>query len=152
MIHGDPSLPYLNLTVHRAPAWRTQRPGWWRTVLAAALAGSGAAAIAAEPARGGDEIEGAWQVVSVEFAGQPLPGLEGARLVLLRGRKTFTLLSGATEEGTYALDPTRELKWMDSTTGGRTSTTLHNLYKRRGAMLASFAELMPFNDLVAVSY
>jgi hypothetical protein len=32
------------------------------------------------------------------------------------------------------------------------SFTLHNLYKRRGAMLASFTELMPFNDLVAVSY
>lgn len=32
------------------------------------------------------------------------------------------------------------------------SFTLHNLYKQRGAMLERFKELMPHNDLVAVSY
>jgi hypothetical protein len=32
------------------------------------------------------------------------------------------------------------------------SFTLHNLYKKRGAMLDAWRELMPFNDLVAVSY
>jgi len=32
------------------------------------------------------------------------------------------------------------------------SFTLHNLYKKRGAMLAAWKELMPYNDLVAVSY
>lgn len=32
------------------------------------------------------------------------------------------------------------------------SFTLHNLYKQRGAMLAELRELLPFNDLLAVSY
>lgn len=32
------------------------------------------------------------------------------------------------------------------------SFTLHNMYKEKGAMLAEFKKLMPFNDLVAVSY
>jgi uncharacterized protein (TIGR03067 family) len=32
------------------------------------------------------------------------------------------------------------------------SFTLHNMHKRRGGMLAGFRDLMPFNDLVAVSY
>jgi hypothetical protein len=32
------------------------------------------------------------------------------------------------------------------------SWTLHNMFKRRGRMLESFHELMPHNDLVAVSY
>jgi hypothetical protein len=30
--------------------------------------------------------------------------------------------------------------------------TLHNIYKQKGAMLAEFQKLMPFNDLIAVSY
>ena len=32
------------------------------------------------------------------------------------------------------------------------SWTLHNMFKRRGQMLAEFQKLMPYNDLVAVSY
>ena len=32
------------------------------------------------------------------------------------------------------------------------SWTLHNMYKKRGPMLETFKELMPHNDLVAVSY
>jgi hypothetical protein len=32
------------------------------------------------------------------------------------------------------------------------SLTLHNLFKQRGRMLAEFQRLMPYNDLVAVSY
>jgi len=32
------------------------------------------------------------------------------------------------------------------------SWTLHNMFKKRGAMLAEFKKLMPYNDLVAVSY
>lgn len=32
------------------------------------------------------------------------------------------------------------------------SFSLHNLYKKRGAMLEDWKKLMPFNDLVAVSY
>lgn len=32
------------------------------------------------------------------------------------------------------------------------SFTLHNMYKKKGAMLEQFKKLMPFNDLVAVSY
>jgi uncharacterized protein (TIGR03067 family) len=69
----------------------------------------------------GDEIAGAWRVVSVEFAGERVPGLEGARLEFAQGKKTFTLPSGAVEEGTYTLDPAREPKWIDSTTTGRGS-------------------------------
>jgi len=32
------------------------------------------------------------------------------------------------------------------------SWTLHNMYKKRGSMLEEFQKLMPYNDLVAVSY
>ena len=32
------------------------------------------------------------------------------------------------------------------------SWTLHNMFKKRGQMLAEFQKLMPYNDLVAVSY
>ncbi len=32
------------------------------------------------------------------------------------------------------------------------SWTLHNLFKKRGTMLAAFEKLMPYNDIVAVSY
>jgi hypothetical protein len=32
------------------------------------------------------------------------------------------------------------------------SWTLHNMFKKRGAMLADWKKLMPYNDLVAVSY
>jgi hypothetical protein len=32
------------------------------------------------------------------------------------------------------------------------SFTLHNLYKKKGAMLEEWSKLMPYNDLVAVSY
>ncbi len=81
-----------------------------------------AASLAFLPASGGEGppgIEGAWQVVSVEFAGEPVPGLEGARLVFSRGKKTLTLPSGGAEEGTYTLDPGKEPKWIDSTTRGR---------------------------------
>ena len=32
------------------------------------------------------------------------------------------------------------------------SWTLHNMFKKRGSMLEEFQKLMPYNDLVAVSY
>ncbi|MHB1034394.1 MAG: TIGR03067 domain-containing protein [Pirellulales bacterium] len=67
-------------------------------------------------------IEGTWSVVSVEFAGQPLEGLNGATLAMADGKKTFTLPSGAVEKGTYVLDGTKTPKQIDAMTDGKEGT------------------------------
>lgn len=46
----------------------------------------------------------------------------------------------------------RELKKENADLPVFASCTLHNLHKHRGAMVEEFKKLMPYNDLVAVSY
>lgn len=61
-------------------------------------------------------VDGRWRIVSVEFAGTPIPGLDGSELVLDGGKKSLTLPDGRVENGTYRLDaPNR----IDSTTEGK---------------------------------
>src|SRR5215203_6147206 len=75
-------------------------------------------AIAADDAKA--ELEGTWQVVSVEMAGQDVPGLGGSDLTLAPGgRKTFKLSSGVVEKGTYKLDTKTKPSQIDSTTDGK---------------------------------
>jgi uncharacterized protein (TIGR03067 family) len=61
-------------------------------------------------------IEGRWEIVSVEFAGTVVPGLEGSALVLGDGKKTLTLPDGRVENGTYQLDSDSRPAQIDSTT------------------------------------
>jgi uncharacterized protein (TIGR03067 family) len=84
------------------------------------------AACAGAPLAGGardtadqDPVAGRWTVVSVEAAGQPVDALKGAELLLDAGKKTFRMPSGATEAGTYALDASRNPRWIDATTEGK---------------------------------
>lgn len=70
----------------------------------------------------GDEtqkFEGRWKVASVELAGMPVPGLEGADLVLAGGKKVLTLTDKRVEKGTYRLDAAKRPREIDSTTEGR---------------------------------
>lgn len=67
-------------------------------------------------------VNGKWLVVSVEVAGKKIEGLEGAKLVLAGGKKTFTLPSGSVEEGTYSVDPTTNPRQIDATTDGKKGT------------------------------
>lgn len=46
----------------------------------------------------------------------------------------------------------RELKAQHPNMPVFATFTLHNLYKQKGAILSEFQKLMPFNDLIAVSY
>jgi uncharacterized protein (TIGR03067 family) len=62
------------------------------------------------------EIDGHWKITSVEFAGTPVPGLEGGELVLEDGKKSLTLPDGRVENGTYRLT---SQNYIDSTTDGR---------------------------------
>ena len=64
------------------------------------------------------QIEGRWKVVSVDLAGMPVPGLEGAELVLAGGQKVFTLPDGRIEKGTYQLNATKGPAEIDATTEG----------------------------------
>lgn len=64
-------------------------------------------------------IDGAWVVVSVEFAGQTVGELKGATLLLADGKKTFRMPQGAEEEGAYTLDSTKTPKQIDATTVGK---------------------------------
>jgi uncharacterized protein (TIGR03067 family) len=68
------------------------------------------------------KIEGRWQVVSVELAGTPVPGLEAAELVLSGGQKVFTLPGGRIEKGTYQLDAAKQPCEIDATTDGKGET------------------------------
>jgi uncharacterized protein (TIGR03067 family) len=68
------------------------------------------------------EIAGRWLVVSVELAGAPVPGLEGAELVLQGGAKVFTLPGGRVEKGTYRLDAAKRPAEIDATTEGKEGT------------------------------
>src|SRR5262245_29506505 len=68
------------------------------------------------------KIEGRWKVASVELAGMPVPGLEGAELVLAGGKKVFTLPDGRVEKGTYRLDSAGRPARIDATTEGRDGT------------------------------
>ena len=86
--------------------------------LAGFLATIGGAATGHEPL----EFEGRWEVVSVELAGVPVPGLEGCELVLADGKKAFTLPDKTIEEGTYKLDATKKPAEIDVTTSGRDGT------------------------------
>ncbi len=102
---------------------RTSKQSWLRAMVILAIlgvpAGLRSATLADQP---DNEIEGAWIVESVEAAGQPVGGLQGARLVLVGGKKTLTLPSGAVEKGTYTLDPGKTPKSIDATTEGRPET------------------------------
>jgi uncharacterized protein (TIGR03067 family) len=64
-------------------------------------------------------IEGQWKIVSVEFAGTPVPGLEEAELVLAGGKKVLSLPDGRIEQGTFQLDTGKQPSEIDSTTEGR---------------------------------
>ena len=69
------------------------------------------------------DLGGNWTVESVDWAGQPVPGLEGAELVFLPGgKKRFTLPGGAVETGTYSLDAAKTPGHIDSTTDGKDGT------------------------------
>jgi uncharacterized protein (TIGR03067 family) len=63
-------------------------------------------------------IDGRWRIVSVEFAGTAVPGLEEAELVLADGKKVFTLPDGRVENGTYQIDDDKSGE-IDSTTEGK---------------------------------
>ncbi len=67
----------------------------------------------------GKGIDGAWTVLSVEFAGQTITELKGATLVLADGKKVFRMPPGAVEQGTYTLDSTQTPKQIDTTTAGK---------------------------------
>jgi uncharacterized protein (TIGR03067 family) len=69
-----------------------------------------------------ETIEGKWKVVSVELAGAPVPGLEGAELRLDGGKKVFNLPGGRAEKGTYRLDAAKRPAEIDSTTEGKDGT------------------------------
>ena len=84
-------------------------------ILLAALGGSLAA-------NDSVQIEGRWKVVSVDLAGMPVPGLEGAELVLAGGQKVFTLPDGRIEKGTYQLNATKQPAEIDATTEGKDGT------------------------------
>src|SRR5688572_18126000 len=88
----------------------------------ASLMGSGAPLVPLRAADHGPQdpqLEGVWAVESVELSGQAVKGLEGARLRMSGGKKTFTRPDGAVEKGVYSLDPSRAPKQMVSTTEGR---------------------------------
>ena len=68
------------------------------------------------------KIEGKWKIASVELAGMPVPGIEGAELVLADGKKVFTRLDKRVEKGTYRIDATKRPREIDSTTDGRDGT------------------------------
>src|SRR3954447_1855329 len=67
-------------------------------------------------------IDGRWKVVSVEVAGVPVPGLDGAELVLAGGKKVFTLPGNRVEKGTYRLHAAKQPAEIDTTTEGRDGT------------------------------
>jgi uncharacterized protein (TIGR03067 family) len=70
----------------------------------------------------GGTVDGRWTVASVELAGAPVPGLEGAELALDGGKKVFTLPDGRVEKGTYRLDAAKRPREIDATTEGRDGT------------------------------
>jgi uncharacterized protein (TIGR03067 family) len=84
-------------------------------VFAAAFAGSADANDALN-------IDGRWKIVSVEFAGAEVPGLEDAEVLFADGEKTLTVPDGRDEKGTYQLDATKRPARIDSTTDSKTGT------------------------------
>ena len=81
------------------------------------------AAVAQDKNQPQSQIEGTWIVESVEFAGQPVDGLKGARLVLSAGgKKLFTLPDGTVEKGTYSVDAAKNPAQIDATTEGKPGT------------------------------
>ena len=71
------------------------------------------------PADDDFEIEGRWKVESVEFAGNPVQGLEASELALADGKKVFTLPGGRVENGTYKLEAAKLPREIDATTEGK---------------------------------
>jgi uncharacterized protein (TIGR03067 family) len=68
------------------------------------------------------KIDGRWNIVSVEFAGASVPGLEGAEVVFADGEKMLTLPDGRVEKGTYRLDESKQPAEIDSTTESKQGT------------------------------
>jgi uncharacterized protein (TIGR03067 family) len=69
-----------------------------------------------------DEIDGRWIIVSVEFAGVNVPGLDDVEVVFTKGEKLLTLPDGRIEKGTYQLDASKRPSQIDSTTESKTGT------------------------------
>ena len=87
-----------------------------------------------EPVGRDPAIEGAWRVVSAEFAGNDFPPLRGARLVLDVGKKTFVLPDGTVEKGSYEVSADEPTHRIDATTEGRAGTAL-GIYAVEGKKL-----------------
>jgi uncharacterized protein (TIGR03067 family) len=108
-MHSRAGIPHEDLTMSRS----------LRVALVVALATAPGGPVAADDAGG---IDGRWSVTSVELAGEAVPGLDGAELVLDGGKKVFTLPGGKVEKGTYTLDPGKRPRQIDATTEGRDGT------------------------------
>jgi uncharacterized protein (TIGR03067 family) len=80
----------------------------------AAFAVAPAGVIAAEQ----PGVEGTWKIVSVEFGGFPVPGMEGGELAMAAGKKVLSLPGGKVEKGTYKVAAAE----IDSTTEGKEGT------------------------------
>ena len=112
---------------------RTATVRWLGCLVVAITVGSLPGAAEKKDARA--QVEGTWQVVSVEMNGQQVPGLESAELTLRPdGGKTFKLPSGTLEEGTYKLDPQADPGHIDSTTDGKPGTE-RGIYELKGDTL-----------------
>lgn len=69
------------------------------------------------PVSEGLVLDGTWVLKSFEVAGKKVAGLEGAKLVMSKGKKTFTMNDGTVEVGAYRIDA--EKKIIDTTTIGK---------------------------------
>ncbi len=83
-------------------------------------------------------IEGRWTVASVELAGAPVPGLEGAALLFEGGKKGLTLPDGRVEKGTYRLSAKMVIEGTPAKQEAYYRTLLELAQKREFAFVVSF--------------
>jgi uncharacterized protein (TIGR03067 family) len=64
-----------------------------------------------EPVKALEQLQGAWQVVSMEAFGKPTPAEKAPTKLVITGRK----LTGLGPDMDIKLDPTKKPKWIDLT-------------------------------------